>query len=516
MTTVNIFVNNIIINGSAEEQTNFLKVAPVIELKLSLVNYWIDICEKNYHDISEELKFSILMNKYYELKKHQQHILNFLKIGLKHNYIMPNNDACQKIIELLKLIHSHQALKLLNYLQKKILTENAIPFFGSASSEIEDDCVLSQIVCFNDIHVDEFIAAINNYHVHLFNNISSQQLVKLLVEDTNLNLARSVRKVSNSMTILGDMFNKISKLIPTEIVIRAKTTYGRINIIRKFISIAEKFLEAGNFEALFAVVIGLDTSVLRRLNLWLPDKKHTIQFNTLWNIISYHNDFYCYRNMIKNKPKYIPHIGLVINDLDDCLQLDNIHPDANIINVKSYNTLVEIVNSFTACIPPININTHKNLHSNIIDFVNNYKIIDEDGLHDIVDKLPKKKLTVNKEILINTDKSIDKPTLSKKISAFGMRSRSSSLHYTDKNNTFSINNKNNTIFFETPMHLWTVEQISEWLIFIELEHLIRLVKNNEITGILLIKSNHDNLTKMGVSNEKDRNKILDFIATNYF
>jgi hypothetical protein len=399
MTSVKKFITDIITNGEIDDQILLLKVYPIFSLLHPIIKFWIDIYQKN----------SVSSNNYTYC---EQNTLRFLKIGLYWGYIKINMKYLKKVLNILSNENIQLEIAQIIFnpykIQKKkvMLTSSDFCTYNPPKSQMFDLLKLasttdqksaeSNILLnnFDNISTDEFVEAINNYYLKIYNKITIHEIIYKVI-------GKAVGKTPN-LFLLFNFFKKITNMIPSEILIKTNKKKKRIQIIKKFISIANKFLKTNNFEALYGIVAGLNNKAIQRLNdLWKPNKKHTIRFNELIKIISHDNNYNYYRNIIKEKDKYIPYLGLVFSDIDHCLQF-GITDKFNKINLDIYNMIANIFGSFESAIVTIEGNFLKKKEKTIINFINNYLAIDEDCLYTISYQI-QKPIAISKQKLIAND-----------------------------------------------------------------------------------------------------------------
>ncbi len=182
--TIDVFIHNIILFGSVENQLDLIKIHSVFDLKMPFINFWIDSLERNVKAIN--MGFSRMpfldLSQYFVLRKSQDNILKFLEFLMEKNYVF-NNEITQSIIKLLIATQCPLALTLTITLNEKIQSKD-IAFINDApnvsnsspnlSSSAKKACQNKRIkiTCFNEINIDEFVNTINNYHIYLYHEIS--------------------------------------------------------------------------------------------------------------------------------------------------------------------------------------------------------------------------------------------------------------------------------------------------------------------------------------------------------
>jgi len=114
-----------------------------------------------------------------------------------------------------------------------------------------------------------------------------------------------------------DSFNNVSKWVATEVVTGA-TDKKRAEIIRFFISVGQHCYKLQNFNALMAIVAGLNGSAIHRLKKsWdLVPPKSRAKFEELQTTMSQQNNYATLRNLLHSvDPPCIPYLGMYLTDL---------------------------------------------------------------------------------------------------------------------------------------------------------------------------------------------------------
>lgn len=380
MLSIKKFIYNVIQNGNIEDQKIFLKLYPVLKLEYPIIKYWFNVLKKTMNNTNDQL--------------FTDNIMQFLKIGLWCGYIKISTKYLKKFLNSSPDKNTQIEIARIVLNPHKISKKNILNFGSNLSSydslridmynlsELKNDLNFgvssnpnASSIKLDDIMPDEFVEVVNYYYSKIYNRITSHEIIHKIITNTN-----SSKKKMPNLALLFDFFKKISSMIPTEILVKTNKRKKRIQIIKKFIFIADKFLKTNNFEALFTVVSGLNNRTIQRLrDLWKPNKEHTKKFNELVNIISHENHYICYRELISEKTKYIPYLGLFFSNIDHCLQFD-IVDERGKINLSTYQTLAQIINSFETVIPNADKKIIKKENA-IINFINDYFVVDEECLY---------------------------------------------------------------------------------------------------------------------------------------
>lgn len=114
-----------------------------------------------------------------------------------------------------------------------------------------------------------------------------------------------------------DSFNDVSKWVATEIVTGANEK-KRAATMKYFITVGQYCRKLQNFNALMAIVAGLNGSAVHRLKKsWdlVPQKKRDA-FEELKQIMSQQNNYSTLRNLLHSvDPPCIPYLGMYLTDL---------------------------------------------------------------------------------------------------------------------------------------------------------------------------------------------------------
>ncbi len=382
MSTIKKFIYDVIQDDNVQDQNVFLKLYPVFNLRHSIIKYWIGTFKQTINKNKDDLTDDDM--------RREQNTLRFLKNGLQMGYLKINIKYLKKIlvsfpnkktqVDIARIIFNPHQISKTNIID---LQYDKVHYSMEDSSENIDVDVKSHFntFSFDDITPDDFVEAVNNYYLKIYNKINSHEIIYKITRNSN-------KKIPN-LNILFDFFKKISIMVPTEILVKTNEKKKRIQIIEKFISIGNKFLKTNNFEALFAVISGLNSRTIQRIKLlWKPNKEHTKRFNRLADIISHVNNYANYRNLIKDKTNYIPYLGLLFSDIEHCLQIDIVN-DCSTINLNTYWMLAQIIDSYEIVIPPIEKYLLKKNIVSVIKYISDYFIVDEECLYAISNEIQK-------------------------------------------------------------------------------------------------------------------------------
>ena len=378
------WATEIFLSANTIEQLNFLRVYPMFGIdQKRLVDLWID----TYHRCMID---EILI----------ENLKSFIIIGLSHNYLEPDESRCLILMEIFrnlgtsyKLLESRQA-KL-----KSMISDFRLPKFITPVSTIKQSRSLSlslgsklrysRILAYNlklfdgcrilDNDIKILAAIINLKYTYLFNKLTPHEII---------NRSLDCNYPSPTLVQIFNLFDKLSSIVPNEILVKCKSKSDRINSINKFITLAENFLDMRNYEAFFAIISGLCHSSISRIkSLWHPGKKHTKKFLQLETIIQHDGGYQNYRNIIPRKEKCIPYMGLILADINHCAQMGIIDVDKKQINLACYHSIVEIINKYIKQIPIIDPIIYAKTDKTILEEIDNYIILDENELYELSVKI---------------------------------------------------------------------------------------------------------------------------------
>ncbi|XWV25637.1 hypothetical protein QJ856_gp0116 [Tupanvirus deep ocean] len=531
MTKIKDFICNVILNGSFQEQMDLMRIYPALKLKKPIIHYWFKFFDDVSIELKKEVSFDVFLKDHSLLMSQEQKAITFLENGLTSRLISLNENELSKVTMFLKSKINSKSMQYMDNLYTAITTprnDSIVDIGCGIIPLIKNERVPTSI---DNISEDNFVDAVNNYYLRIFNKINIHEFFSKTL---------SIDARPQCLSLLFGMFTKFSNMVPTEVLVKNEKKRFRIKIIKKFISIANKFLRTHNYEAAFGIIAGLNCRAIQRIkDLWQPHKKYYKSFRYLENIISSEHNYDFYRKLIKNKKKYIPYIGIIMSDLDHCLQVDVVNPNTKEINIDCYNLLVNIINTFVSIIPPRN-NISKT-NENIIKFINNYEYSDEDTLYNISYELfPLQQMSpIIPDIREKTIKSHEDESprssrfrrLSSKFHSLGRKSYSNSKISNDKHENedlsisqftslmkrfnkkdFVVNSDKYDFVYNSPIRTWSKEQVLDWLAHIELQCYVEIFNEHDITGFSLTELDDDHLKDdLGITKVGHRIKILKFI-----
>ena len=534
------FLRYIIIDSCQHQQTNFLKIYPAFKMDKVVINTWIKV----FKEVTKDSLFAKKTNA-----------LDFLNIGLDNRYLHPKSKNMQELMACVKNEVSFKYLFKIDTskLKRKISNKNIFSLITVRDNDIkpEKNIIVPKLKIRNIFRIDSnvFVVSINRTHYDLFKKIHTHEFIyKILSKENKFdNLSESIV-----------LFNKLSNLVVIEILNESINDNDRIKIIKKFIEIANKFLETNNFEALFAIVSGLNNMNVQRIKyLWNPERRYTKNFELLLKQTSHVNGFECYRNHVKGK-KGIPFIGLVLSNIEHLLQVDIIDKQTNHINFHVYDTLIKIIESYENLL--LKDYDHLPACDMAIEYVKDTVITDDDSLYTLSRRIyhtesrrnsfygerpPRMtkrsntcyditQLMENKDIFFDTPRSRKRsittynipknedmiveeigPDIPKVNSTLTSQLRLWQISMliggisTDYKEIFS---RKLNFMSEVLVGNWTNGQIVSWLKLVELENCVKPFKKFQIDGKKLMKLNDDYLKNdLLIDKPEDRSKLLNLI-----
>lgn len=387
---INAFIQAIITDGTKLEQKNLLETQQIIGSSL-IWNNWIQIVKDTLISITEKISYETFLKEHTDTDNKYQNLLQFVWIAIEKNHI--NRDIINLISEnILPIdhIYAREIMALLKtYRERK---ENSIDIVSWL-----EDCPLVDV---HDIKPKVFVELFNSYYEYLVSKINISDLITYSTKSES---------IPEHLLEIFRLFQKISNMITYDILKIGDSTKQRLNTIQKYLEIADLFLETNNFEALFSVLSGLNKYCVQRVEfLWLPHEKHTKHFTKLVEIITHEGGYATYRKMIKDRPKHIPYIGLVISDIDHCLQIKLLDASNQTINVDIYETLLQIINYYQQSIPDNNQFMFQKYKSTAIMFSKNYLLVDDDHLTKLSYKIHEHQNLDKSKILMDPDITSDR------------------------------------------------------------------------------------------------------------
>jgi len=167
-------------------------------------------------------------------------------------------------------------------------------------------------------------------------------------------------EISPNIVALYDHFNRISYWTATEIVMQMDLK-ERGNILKKFIAIAERCLELGNYNTLLEILAGLNMAAIKRLkSTWanVPERLKS-SLDKLNEIMSTASNYKNYREELsKRSLPVLPYLGIYLRDItfiedgntdtiknainyEKLCMLGNLFSDVSHFQESAYTTLLQ-------------------------------------------------------------------------------------------------------------------------------------------------------------------------------
>ena len=565
------YIENIISYGNKTKQLNLLKMYPIFNIKLNIVNIWIKVYQNIYNFKENTIKFKS-KNSHSQIKNNtkfekpklnfklialKENIINFVILGFYFNYI--NKNCIFKILNIMKKFNEDSKYInsiLIYFIQFKNNNNNVIPFMKTNSlkslKEISysmkntdhiESFYLSARALFNNIYEsiininnDDFVEEITRQCFMIIKNISTHELIFAGLFDKYSN--KKCVNIKHSI----DIFEKLAYIIKNESLIKKHKKSQLKKLLIKFITIAYKFYEMRNFHALFAFMAGLNTSSIIRLkNIWLIKEKYLNMFNEMDNFVSTRRNFSVYRSFINNNKNnnmnignfpIIPYLGIIISDIKHATESNIIDSKNQKINFNILNGILCIINSFDLfkrynC----NIITNKYIleyldnilisHDEEIFYNNSIKIYPINSSNNLnnfkkVNSINKIEITNKNEISNQNQKQkkiMDTIHMSLECNTRKKKNKnkpkSKSLRLNKKKNSYINNNLNVNLNDKVSINVneWTNQIVLEWLTKINMEQYVNCFEKADIIGISLLELKEKHL-KNDLGIEKLGHRIL--------
>ncbi|KAM9980626.1 hypothetical protein ACTFIY_002951 [Dictyostelium cf. discoideum] len=180
----------------------------------------------------------------------------------------------------------------------------------------------------------------------------------------------SKSKFENSPNIMSliTMSNKIANWVATEVVTTPHPK-KRVEVLKRFISVAEHCKKINNFNTLMEVISGLSNSAVSRLKeTWksLPTR-YVNSFNSLQNFLKTDENWKSYRQTLKTKETpCLPYLGLFLQDINFIEDGNsNFSSENDWVNFKKMNLLTSVFTEiqYFQRHPYFSFSTHQNIQT---------------------------------------------------------------------------------------------------------------------------------------------------------
>ncbi|EGC36093.1 hypothetical protein DICPUDRAFT_32378 [Dictyostelium purpureum] len=215
---------------------------------------------------------------------------------------------------------------------------------------------------FMDYHPQDIAKQLTLLEFKLFQDIRMKELY-------HKSWTISKSKFENSPTIMAliTMSNKIANWVATEVVTTPHPK-KRVEVLKRFISVAEHCKKINNFNTLMEIISGLSNSAVSRLKeTWksLPTR-YTNSFNSLQNFLKTDENWKTYRQALKTKETpSLPYLGLFLQDINFIEDGNSNYLDNDYVNFKKMNLLTSVFSEvqFYQKYPYYSFSTHKNIQT---------------------------------------------------------------------------------------------------------------------------------------------------------
>jgi son of sevenless-like protein len=151
---------------------------------------------------------------------------------------------------------------------------------------------------------------------------------------------------------LIEQFNSISNWVASEIL-RESSVKQRAVLLHRFIIIAEESRALRNYNAVMAILSGLQSAPIYRLkHTWslLPDRSWDI-WDDLNALMNNENNFSLYRKVVRtSRPPRVPYIGVYLTDM---VFIEDTHPDflphTQLANVMKLEYMASVLYVLEGC-----------------------------------------------------------------------------------------------------------------------------------------------------------------------
>lgn len=485
-----------ILKSNYDEQIKFLKIYPIFRNKKDMLILWQNIYIENIN-LPEKAS-----------------IINFILIALENNLI---KYSTTEIINLLNLMKEYNESETIIELVKTSIYKGRSytgvkQLLSNENLELQHKVANSSIKNMNPKEIALELTRICGVIMH---NVSYHDLLTASIDD-NIN-----DENLNTITLLTKYFKKLSYVVLFTILIEDKTDIDRIKTVRHILKICDEIKHLHNYHALFPFIVGLNNSVIQRLdNIW---KLKYDNFEEYSSIINPCNNYKNYRSLLKKniKNNILPYIGIIISDIKHTLEQPLY--DSDDFNMYLYNAVINLLDNF------------KNLHfdykieknNQIMEWFLNINITyTEEQFYNISTSL---KSTIHKPLIDqlanNHSVSIseDEPLTPKSPHQISFSSHSFSdsvgeiinishvnkrkKHLSDRPYTKKVasveNNTTTTNINYNILKTWSKDDVKKWLKSIELEMYCDLFYDEDIDGVALYHITNDylkndmNITKLG-------------------
>lgn len=511
-------IRQIISTYDETEQNNFLKMYPIFKNNWKrLIDYWqeiyINICFRMENENDPDINNILIIER--------KNAVRFLMSAFLNNCIEYESKDVFKLLNLLTEYKENN--ELINLLKINILNgRSKLNLTKHNDNEYNDNTKLMKNI--NEYDPKSIALELTRQTSMFMKNVTSHELLYFIINDGNKQQENKFININNII----NQFNKMSYVLPSTLLIKDKDNKMRAKTIRHVIKICYELSELNNYQDLFAFLLGLNHTSIKKLNnLWT----NKTEINNLIKIINCTHNYNNYRNKLKKlKEPLLPYIGIIISDIKHLLENGVYDIDKKDINWDVFRKCLDIMNDFEKVSKNYKIDQNPIIANWIITSIvctddeslyNISKTLDQDEYHPLlsnnIDLLTKS----NNDLLNNQDNSDDINAIieidnnipkdlnmllhksSNKIKHRSMPVKTNQwdkiyLPEVDKNN-FEIDTSN---LEKIQINEWTLDDVSIWLKSINMEEYVDLFKKEEITGECL-----NELTELHLKKELNINKL---------
>ncbi|KAN0018480.1 hypothetical protein ACTFIU_011098 [Dictyostelium citrinum] len=232
-------------------------------------------------------------------------------------------------------------------------------FFTSTKSIINKEIYSRS---FMDYSPQDIAKQLTLIEFKLFQNVKMKELYH-----KSWTIGKSKFENSPNIMSLITMSNKIANWVATEVVTTPHPK-KRVEVLKRFISVAEHCKKINNFNTLMEVISGLSNSAVSRLkDTWksLPTR-YVNSFNSLQNFLKTDENWKSYRQTLKTKETpCLPYLGLFLQDINFIEDGNSNFSENDWVNFKKMNLLTSVFTEiqYFQRHPYFSFSTHQNIQT---------------------------------------------------------------------------------------------------------------------------------------------------------
>lgn len=381
------FINGIFTSPDDKAQHRFLRSWPAFKFPEKLISLWI-VCYKELHEQQSlrgssklasigsittgslrmrggvDIKSGLIPES--EISKKKNRMVNFLIIGLAHKLLDAGSRDISRIIEL--MVGNKEKSEFINIIKLQTDKFQVEPVTGRKSvsarsvSEIShlplakrEDSQISVRARMDpkyknimDIAPRDLALYITYCFADIIKSVSVHDILGLV-----LNGGKMDHKKWPHLSKLASEFNKLSYIIPTQVLMRCKDRKTRTKFLKYILQVADELMSLGNYHAIYAVTAGLNMNQIQRLpKLWKEGSTIMTGLAKLDAFITPLRNYREYREALRQigKKPCIPYVGVMITDLTFLAETSLILNGE--VNEKSYEILgnvLELYDTLNKC-----------------------------------------------------------------------------------------------------------------------------------------------------------------------